>query len=202
MPVATINGTNLSFVEKGTGEPVLFAHGGLADQRVWHRQIEVFAEQYRAIAVSCRGYWPNGKLRDDETITLDTFVDDLVEFIRALGSGPVHLIGHSSPGGFASLRLARQDPELLRSLVVLEPPAFPLLGLNIPPRPAQLLKLLLRDRRTAIDFIKFGARTMSPAVRAFERGNDEQAVRIFLAGNGSDSESIAKLPHTIGSRCS
>jgi pimeloyl-ACP methyl ester carboxylesterase len=53
--------------------------------------------------------------------------------VVALDLAPVHLVGHSSPGGFGGLILAHRYPELLRSLVLLEPPAFPLLGVNIPP---------------------------------------------------------------------
>jgi pimeloyl-ACP methyl ester carboxylesterase len=120
-------------------------------------------------------------------------VDDLVAFIGALDAGPVHLIGHSSPGGFASLCLARQHPELLRSVVLLEPPAFPLLGLNIPPRPAQIARLFLRDPRAAVAFLRFGAKGVAPAMRAFARGDDEQAVRAFLAANvGADG--LAAMP--------
>jgi pimeloyl-ACP methyl ester carboxylesterase len=99
----------------------------------------------------------------------------------------VHLVGHSSPGGFGSLRLASQHPELLRTLVLLEPPAFPLLGVSIPPRPAQVIKLLIRHPRAGIGFIKFGAKGIGPAIKAFERGDDAGALRVFMAANTSDA---------------
>lgn len=111
----------------------------------------------------------------------------MAQFVQALGAGPVHLVGHSSPGGFGSLRLASQHPELLRTLVLLEPPAFPLLGVSIPPRPAQVIKLLIRHPRAGIGFIKFGAKGMRPAVKAFERGDDAGALRAFMAANTSDA---------------
>ncbi|MFN2417718.1 MAG: alpha/beta fold hydrolase [Candidatus Limnocylindria bacterium] len=110
------------------------------------------------------GAWPNRKLEPDEEITLDTFVKDLASFIKELDLAPVHLVGHSSPGGFGGLVLAHRYPELLRSLVLLEPPAFPLLGVNIPPTPPQVLKLLARNPRAAIGFIKFGAKGIGPAL--------------------------------------
>ena len=99
MSTATVNGVDLAYVEQGQGEPVLFVHGGVGDYRAWDQQMNAFGAGYRAIALSCRGYWPNPKLRPDESITLDTFVDDLAQFVQALGAGPVHLVGHSSPGG-------------------------------------------------------------------------------------------------------
>ncbi len=132
---ATINGTELAYIEHGQGQPVVFVHGGVGDYRGWELQVPAFAASFRTIAVSCRGAWPNRKLELDEEITLDTFVEDLAAFVKELDLAPVHLVGHSSPGGFGGLLLAYRYPELLRSLVLLEPPAFPLLGVNIPPTP-------------------------------------------------------------------
>jgi pimeloyl-ACP methyl ester carboxylesterase len=194
-----VNGVDLAYIEKGHGEPVLFVHGGVGDYRAWDQQLDAFGGEYRAIAVSCRGYWPNAKLRPNESITLDTFVDDLAEVIRALGAGPVHLVGHSSPGGFGSLRLAATHPELLRTLVLLEPPAFPLLGVSIPPRPVQVIKLLARHPRAGIGFIKFGARGVRPAIKAFDSGDDAAALRAFMTANTSPAV-VAGIPDAMFQR--
>lgn len=185
MPEIDVGEVTLGYVEKGEGPPVVFVHGGSGDYRVWDDLLPVFAAEFRAVAVSCRGYWPNKKLEADEELTLDTFVGDLVNYLQALDAGAVHLVGHSSPGGFGSLRLAQSHPELLRTLVLVEPPAFTLLGVNIPPTPGQLLRLLLRNPHAALGFVKFGARGMGPAIKAFERGDDEGALRTFMAANTS-----------------
>src|SRR5829696_10290361 len=168
-----INGTELAYLEHGQGQPVVFVHGGVGDYREWELQVPAFAASFRTITLSCRGAWPNRKLEADEKITLDTFVEDLAWFIKALDLAPVHLVGHSSPGAFGGLVLAYRYPELLRSLVLLEPPAFPLLGVNIPPTPPQVLRLLFRNRRAALALIRMGAKGMRPAIKAFERGDDE-----------------------------
>lgn len=182
-----INGTDLAYIEQGRGEPVVFVHGGMGDYRVWDLQVPAFATRFRAIALSCRGAWPNRTLDPDEEVTLHTFVEDLVSFIKALELAPVHLVGHSSPGGFGGLLLAHRHPELVRSLVLLEPPAFPLLGVNIPPTPSQVLRLLARNPRAGIGFIKFGARGVRPAMKAFDRGDDEGGARVFMiAAAGKD----------------
>ena len=190
---AKVNGVDIAYVERGHGQPVVFVHGGTGDWRTWEGQMEAFGAGHRAIALSCRGYWPNRKLNPDERITLDTFVEDVAAFIRALDAGPVHLVGHSSPGGFGGLLLAARHPDLLRSLVLLEPPAFPLLGVNIPPKPPQLLRLLVRNPRAGAGMIRFGAKGMAPAMKAFARGDDAEALRIFIAANTS-RETLASLP--------
>lgn len=193
MQTATINGRKLAYVEQGRGQPVVFVHGGVGDYRAWELQMPAFAARFRAVALSCRGAWPNRKLEPDGHITLDTFVDDLASFIKELDLAPVHLVGHSSPGGFGGLLLAYRYPELLCSLVLLEPPAFPLLGVNIPPTPLQLLRLLARNPRVGIGFIKFGARGIGPAMRAFNRGDDERGLRVFMAAVAG-KERLAAVP--------
>ncbi len=199
MSTATVNGVELAYIEHGQGPPVLFVHGGTGDYRVWDQQMDAFGADHRAIALSCRGSWPNAKLRPDEPVTLDTFVADLAEFIRALDAGPVHLIGHSSPGGFGGMRLAARHPELLRTLVLLEPPAFPLLGVDIPPRPAQVLTLAIRHPRAGLGFLTFGATGIRPATKAFERGDDAAGLRAFLAANTSAAV-MAGMPEAVFQR--
>ena len=50
-----------------------------------------------------------------------TEADDLAALIRRLGLGRVHLIG-TSIGAFTALVLAVKHPEMVRSLVLAEPP--------------------------------------------------------------------------------
>lgn len=180
MPNLEVNRTSLAYAEHGTGQPVVFVHGGTADLRVWANQLEAFGATYRAIALSCRYYYPNEEIPEGKDLPLDILVEDLAAFLRALEVVPAHLVGHSSPGAFVSLLLARRQPALVRTLVLAEPPALPLLGLSVPPKPPEILRLLIRNPRTAIAVIKFGAGGIAPARRAFERGDDELGLQTFM----------------------
>ncbi|HET9972832.1 MAG TPA: alpha/beta hydrolase, partial [Streptosporangiaceae bacterium] len=84
-------------------------------------------------------------------------------------------------------------------LILLEPPAFPLLGVSIPPRPAQVIKLLIRHPRAGLGFIKFGAKGIGPAIKAFERGDDAGALRVFMAANTSDA-AVERIPEAVFQR--
>jgi len=171
--------THLEYVDYGSGTPVVFVHGGLSDLRIWEFQTEAFAKQYRAVAYSFRHYHPNPPVATGSDITHEVLVDDLALLLGKLDLAPAHLVGQST-GAFVSLLLARDQPELVRSLTLAEPPALPLLDLDVPPKPTQILRLLLRDPATAVAVIKFGAKGLGPTARAFERGDDEKGLRAFV----------------------
>jgi pimeloyl-ACP methyl ester carboxylesterase len=121
------NGTDLTYVSQGSGAPVVFAHGAVADLRYWEPQRAAFAKQFRFISFTYRyhglGPWPDeGKLYSPET-----HAADLVAFITALNVGPVHLVGLSYGGAVAAL-VATKEPQLLRTLTLAEPAAFGLLA--------------------------------------------------------------------------
>lgn len=113
-----VNGYDMAYLERGAGVPVVFVHGAGADYRYWAAQMDPFAAKYRAIAVSLRNYYPE-PWRGEGTFSLNQQVADLVAFIRQLGAGPVHLVGHSR-GGTVAIYVTRAAPELIRTLTFAE----------------------------------------------------------------------------------
>ncbi len=157
-----VNGTNLAYVEKGIGEPLVLLHGGVCDFRNWNEQIEEFSSDYRVIAYSRRFHHPNEKADDDSAYSRAAHASDLIEFLRVLDLKKAHLIGHSY-GAAVALLAALQNPELVGSLVLGEPSPFPSL-LNEEGRS------LLSEQRAGFD----------QAIRLAKSGNKEAAVRQFL----------------------
>jgi non-heme chloroperoxidase len=113
------NGTELAYVEKGEGEPIILVHGLVSDYRTWNNQMDEFAKHFHVIAYSRRYHYPNSGTGDASDYTVDLHVRDLAAVIKALNLGPVHLIGHSYGGRVATL-VAIAHPERVRSLVVAE----------------------------------------------------------------------------------
>lgn len=110
--------TALHVTAWGDGEPVVFVHGSFVrGGSSWAAQ-RPLADRYRLLFVDRRGYGGSPS-SDGEDAERDA--DDLVEL---LGTG-AHLVGHSY-GGVASLIAAARRPDAVRSLTVIEPPAFQL----------------------------------------------------------------------------
>ena len=62
-----------------------------------------------------------------------------------------------------------------------------------------MIKLLIRHPRAGIGFIKFGAQGVRPAIKAFERGDDAAALRVFMAANTSAAV-VAGIPEAMFQR--
>jgi pimeloyl-ACP methyl ester carboxylesterase len=177
---STINGAVLAWRENGSGEPVIFVHGSASDVRTWAKQIPAIGENYRAVAFSRRYARPNENIEANTDDQMLPHVDDLIAFMQEIGAERAHLVGHSW-GGFIALLAAIKFPQNVRSLVLLEPPVLSLF-VSTPPKPSEILCLFLRDPRLALAIVRFGAMAFGPAKKAYQRGDDEAAMRAFGHG--------------------
>jgi len=163
------HGVTLHYVDEGSGVPVVFVHGSLSDGGYWAEQIGPFAEHYRAIAYSRRYNYPNTNPgRPGYSAVVDS--DDLAALIRTLHLGKVVVIGHSY-GALTALFLAARHPELVRALVLAEPPAVPLL--------ADLHSEEHERGKAMFDDIQ--QRMVRPMQQAYQKSDREEGIRIFMA---------------------
>lgn len=165
--IVTVNGASLSYVEAGRGPgTIVCVHGSLDDYRSWRLQMAHFAGHYRVIAYSRRYHFPNRWDGDGSDYSAELHAEDLAGLIRALAEPPVHLVT-SSYGGNVALYMASRHGELVRSLVLGEPPLLPWLH-HIDGGEMHLQRFL------------DGA--WLPARGAFQRGQLEEGARLFLDG--------------------
>lgn len=172
-----IRDVDLEVEERGDGQPFVLVHGSASDRRTWRAQLDEFAKHYRVVCYSRRYHWPNQPIADGRGYSMREQLDDLRAVVESRSPEPAHLVGHSY-GAVLCLRLAVEEPHLVRSLVLVEPPAFPLF-ISDPPTPAELVRTLVRRPRTALALIKFGARGLGPAREAAARGDMDRAIRVF-----------------------
>ena len=162
------NGITLHYVDLGKGVPVIFVHGSLSNGGYWADQVGEFAKHYRAIAYSRRYNYPNSNpVRAGYSAVIDA--EDLAAFIGTLHLGRVVVIGHSY-GALTALFLAAKHPELVRALVLAEPPAVSLLT-HLQGDEAKTGKAIFEDIQR---------RMVMPMRQAFGSGDRDAGIGIFI----------------------
>lgn len=110
--------SDLHVREWGDGDPVVLVHGSMSTGRTtWSPQRPLAEQGHRLIVPDRRGYGASPDV-DGEDFEVDT-----QDVLRLLEPGDAHLVGHSY-GALAALRAAARRPAAVRSLTVVEPPAF------------------------------------------------------------------------------
>jgi pimeloyl-ACP methyl ester carboxylesterase len=191
MATIDIDGSTLFYLEAGSGQPVVFVHGIPTDYRAWNAQVEAFSKKYRAVSYSRRYASPNVRIGDVSDSTIQNNAADLKTLINRLGIAPINLIGHSY-GGFIAAYLAANEPDLVRSLVLVEAAVSPLLVKN-PNNPLELLALLLSSPSVASSVSGFRSKALNPALKALEEGKPELSVELLNDGIQGESGSFRKL---------
>jgi len=91
----TVNGVDLSVVDEGEGDAVVFIHGFPELAYSWRHQIPATAGAgYRAIAFDQRGYGSSDKPDSVDAYALDELIGDTVGLLDALGIETATLVGH------------------------------------------------------------------------------------------------------------
>jgi pimeloyl-ACP methyl ester carboxylesterase len=177
------HGVELHYVERGTGAPVVFVHGSLSDGSYWTDQVNAFAEAgYRAIAYS-RRYNPPNNNKPQPGYSAITDAEDLAAFIKKLHLDRVNVVGHSY-GAFTALFLAARHPELVKTMVLAEPPAVSLLE-HLEGAQAATGKRMFADIQE---------RMVKPMQAAFQKGDREAGLKAFIDYVLDDPEAWQKIP--------
>ena len=93
---------------RGQGDTALvFLHGWCGDREYWKHQVEVFAADYRVVALDQAGHGESGKGR--KAWTANGLAGDVEAVVKALGLKRVILVGHSM-GGSVALLAAKRMP--------------------------------------------------------------------------------------------
>ena len=115
-------GSEIAYLDTGSGDPMLFIHGAFSDYRVWMHQTEAFRSERRVISYSNRTSYPNPPSQDtvlakqmawDET-------SDAIALLDFFNIDSAVLVAHSAGGGVA-INMALQRPDLVQALVLVEP---------------------------------------------------------------------------------
>ena len=113
--MAAVNGAQLYYEIRGTGQPLLLLHAGIADSRMWDDQFEAFSKLYQVIRFDVRGFGRSGMPPGSFSYHED--VRALLDFLQIEAA---HLLG-SSFGGLIALDFALAYPNYATALVLAAP---------------------------------------------------------------------------------
>lgn len=120
MPYLSINGCNYYYElheNPRAKETIVFSHGLLWSGKMFWKQVEYLKKDYHILTFDHRG---QGKSEvTDSGYDIDELYSDTIELIRKLDLGKVHFAGLSM-GGFVGMRVAARNPEMIKSLILME----------------------------------------------------------------------------------
>ena len=166
--VLEVNGTRLAYRLSGdSGAPVVFVHGTLGDFRSWRGQENAFSQVFRVLVYSRRYHAPNPQVADtNQPYSPKLHAEDLAGLLLTLDLAPAHIVGVSY-GAYTALTLARDHPNLVRSIVLAEPP---------------ILHLLTISEAGDAQRRAFSTNVLDVSRRAFANGDSVTALRAYYDG--------------------
>jgi pimeloyl-ACP methyl ester carboxylesterase len=113
--VSAPDGLNIVCDVRGKGDTALiFLHGWCGNREYWKNQVDVFAVDYRVVALDQAGHGESGK--DRKTWSASALASDVEAVVKHLGLKRVILVGHSM-GGPVALLAARLMPGIVVAVI-------------------------------------------------------------------------------------
>jgi pimeloyl-ACP methyl ester carboxylesterase len=103
------------------GPPLLLLHGQGAWWPHWEPVIPALTSKWHVYAPDFRGHGQSGHV--PRGYHIGDFTRDIMRFMRALRAHPAVIIGHSL-GSLVTIQLAAEHPELVRAVVLEDPPLY------------------------------------------------------------------------------
>ena len=135
-------GSSMSYLEQGTGKPVLYIHGNPTSAYLWRNIIPYTSDTHRSIAVDLIGMGRSGK--PDIDYTYLSHYRYLSAFIDKLDLNEITLVAHDW-GAALAWDYARQNPNRVERIAFMEgvlPPTFPIADIAAMGETGQVLSAL------------------------------------------------------------
>lgn len=116
--------TEIHYIEKGEGDPIIFIPGLTFAGEIFSQQVEYFSKKYRAIAIDPRGQGLSTKTSGGNNYV--THGKDLGAFINALGLENIILVGWSTGNLDIWSYVEQFGTEKLRAAVTIDMSPLPL----------------------------------------------------------------------------
>jgi pimeloyl-ACP methyl ester carboxylesterase len=118
MAVARRTEGDIFYEDAGSGDPTLLFVHGIGNHQHFRPQIEYFSERHRVVAPDLPGFGLSDAPQRNYGVS--TYADDLAWLCAQAGVEAAAVVGHSM-GGAIALELAAAHPDLVESVVLLDP---------------------------------------------------------------------------------
>ena len=116
---AVVAGAEIEYSERGDGEPLLLVHAGVFADWFVPLIASPALDGLRVIRVRRAGYGANAPASH---LSIQDHASHLMALADLLELDTLHVAGHSS-GGLIAFQMAADRPELVHSLILIEPAA-------------------------------------------------------------------------------
>ncbi|SPF77555.1 alpha/beta fold hydrolase [Pseudoprimorskyibacter insulae] len=168
-------------------EPAMLLHCGMTHSGVWSRVAEPLGDRLTMTAFDLPGHGQSGDWDHRKP-----FHDQATEIAQTFLTDGMHLIGHSA-GATIALRLALENPGMVRSLVLIEPVLF------------------AAARAVAPDALEDHAQHAAPMEQALTEGRYADAAPLFFVtwGGGAQwddlppprqADFVKRVPTVVGTK--
>lgn len=114
-----LNELTFHYVEKGSGDLILFLHGFPYFSESWFKLLDVFGEHYHAVAPDNRGYGYTDKPDDVSDYKIEKLVSDVEQLMTQLSPDKkVILVGHDW-GASLAWAVGQLYPERVEKLIII-----------------------------------------------------------------------------------
>jgi pimeloyl-ACP methyl ester carboxylesterase len=128
--LAQVNGVRIAHASSGDAEvPLVLVHGSWGSHDNWDAVVPGLVRHFRVVTYDRRGHSDSERLSGQGSFRED--VADLAALIEHLGLAPAWVAGNSA-GAVITLQLAAARPDVLRGIIVHEPPLWSLLAEGSP----------------------------------------------------------------------
>jgi pimeloyl-ACP methyl ester carboxylesterase len=121
-----VDGVRTRYVDHGQGAPIVLVHGGAmgdinaaASLDDWRLNFEELSQSHRVIAFDRLGQGLTANPKREQDWSMRGSINHLKAFLKAIDTGPCHLVGHSE-GGYAVCRSLVEAPDLVASCAIVD----------------------------------------------------------------------------------
>jgi len=116
MNITNVNGIDLAYERRGSGQPLLLIHGFPLDRTTWNQVASLLESDFDLIIPDLRGFGDSSPIQSPYRMT--DVADDLIGLLDHLEVDKTAVAGHSM-GGYAALAFAGKYPQRISGLALI-----------------------------------------------------------------------------------